>query len=339
MFCDDVLAEMSREPNNAQLSVATEAASKNVVYPLTLAQKFVLSPLTVETAEQLADPEKVEATRDYLFTPARDTWIEWREGSVGWPESNRHGLLLLGDAAVINKGERIKREGVEVSPTSLVMGSGLYAFDMNNREYWPHPTVMYLPITYDLVTGKILEIQNRDPSEAAKVAADIRKKLPPSLQGRMNSDFAVKSILQMIKISDRIDQEKLGAFLGSSLALINTPRLSQRSLHEPDAKLQKSREKKGKPPLLSWHEITLTVDRGELGHGEPLTETGEKAFHHVRAHLRLKRGKVEIVKPHWRGNPEKGVILHRHVVRRIEDEDGAWKGGPLPFPKIIPELK
>jgi hypothetical protein len=328
MFCDDVLAEMSKEPNTPQFAAATETAAKSVRYPLKLAQRFVLSPLTVETAEQLADPEKVEATRDYLFTPARYTWIEWREGNIGWPESNRHGLLLLGTPEVSD-------------PVSLVIGSGLYAFDINNQEYWPArgPTVLYLPIKYDLITGKILEIQRQDITDAAARTESIKKTLPPSLQGKMDSNFIVESIMQMNKITDRIDAEKLGAFLGSSLALINTPRLSQRTLNEPNAKLQSAREKKGKPPLLSWHEITLTVDRGELGHGEPLTETGEKAFHHVRSHLRLKRGKVEIVRPHWRGNPEKGVILHRHVVRRIEDEDGAWKGGPLPFPKIIKEME
>lgn len=321
MFCDDLITNVGKRAKNRDLAVPVDVMSEKVIQPIRVAQRFVLSPLVVETIDQLADPEKVESTRDHLFTPAHYTWIEWREGSVGWGQSNRHGLLLLG-------------EGPITSSTSLVVGQGLYAFDVRNTDFWPEPSILYFPITYDLVSGKLLSLVNDNNS-----LVDYKTNLPPSLR----NEVAVEQLFDQLtwtknEIVNQVDQEKLGAFLGAALALINTPRLSQRTLMEPNPKLQSAREKKGKLPLLSWHEINLMIDRGELGHGEPLTQTGEKAFHHVRTHLRLKRGKVEIVRPHWRGNPEKGVILHKHVVSRVEDEAGEWKGGPLPFPKIIKEF-
>ena len=67
--------------------------------------------------------------------------------------------------------------------------------------------------------------------------------------------------------------------------------------------------------------------------------TERRALHHVRSHLRIRRGAVELVRPHWRGDPEHGVRLHRHVVTRAEDEPGAWKGGPLPAPRILHEME
>ena len=49
-------------------------------------------------------------------------------------------------------------------------------------------------------------------------------------------------------------------------------------------------------------------------------------------------GKVELVRAHMRGNPLKGVIVHRHIIRRVDEDAGEWKGGPLPPNQIIREL-
>lgn len=55
----------------------------------------------------------------------------------------------------------------------------------------------------------------------------------------------------------------------------------------------------------------------------------------IRAYLRIVRGKVQLISPHLRGNPLFGVIKHRYVALRAEDEPGPWQGGPMPSPKII----
>ena len=131
--------------------------------------------------------------------------------------------------------------------------------------------------------------------------------------------------------------EEFGAWLGAAIALMNTPRLSHMRF-EDHAKLNRARERSGKPALLSWSEVSIKIDAGTLGHGDQRTQTSERALHHVRSFMRLKHGRVEIVRPHWRGNPEVGVKRHRYTVSRAEDEAGEWKGGPLPCPQIIKEL-
>lgn len=136
-------------------------------------------------------------------------------------------------------------------------------------------------------------------------------------------------------ISHQLVRE-VGRFLVCVLALINTPRISHLIEHDVDAKLNRSRLKRGKVPLMSWRDVTIRPDAGWMSrttHEEGTT--GERRRHHVRTFMRLKMGKVEIVKPHWRGNREKGYVQHRHVVRMDGEEAGAWKGEPLPGPRIM----
>ena len=102
--------------------------------------------------------------------------------------------------------------------------------------------------------------------------------------------------------------------------------------------LNRARMRLKRPPILSYNDVRIMIDRGALGLGEQLSETGGRALHHVRAFLRIQRGRVQLVRPHWRGNPRFGVIRHRYIALRAEDEPGSWQGGPLPGPHMIDEL-
>lgn len=110
--------------------------------------------------------------------------------------------------------------------------------------------------------------------------------------------------------------------IAASLALINTPRIIGRKQHMPDRELQRRllAQKKliGKFPLRAWTEIKLAVNQDPLdlseGQSEEAYLTGERALHFCRAHLRLRRGRVEIVRSHWRGNPALGIKQSRYVL-------------------------
>ncbi len=118
------------------------------------------------------------------------------------------------------------------------------------------------------------------------------------------------------------------------LAIINTPRVSE----QRPADLSRLNKSRGhRPPLIQYKEVRLTVDAAlcKPNRSTGAVATGEKAFHHVRTHMRLRNGKVQIVKPHWRGNRDKGIIKHRHMVQTTADEHGLWEGGPLPAPIIL----
>jgi hypothetical protein len=248
-----------------------------------LAQRFVLSPMVVDAADEFADSQKVvKSALDFIFLPAETTWIEWHAGRSGDQTRGRHGLLLIG-----------RGEGHAV----LSVGEGAYVTDRPGR---PKGDTESDPIVFDL------------------------------------HDYVFKPRRSILQPGDRERIERLGRFLVCALALINTPRLSQVVHHDIAPKLNAARAKRGKPPLLSWNDVTIRPDVGWMPNKtHELGATGEKRRHHVRTFMRLKRGKVEIVKPHWRGNAERGYVLHRHVVRMDGEEAGAWKGEPLPGPQII----
>lgn len=135
-------------------------------------------------------------------------------------------------------------------------------------------------------------------------------------------------------LHDQLDSQSFGAWLSAALAVIKTPRLTD--LHEElNTKLNAQRERKGKPALLSYAEVGIKVDAGISGIGKDVANRGPVALHHLRSHLRLRRGRIELVRPHMRGSPSAGVLKQRHIVRSVEDEGGDWKGEPLPSPTLL----
>lgn len=250
---------------------------------LSASQRFVLSPMVVDAADDFADSQTVvKSALDYIFLPAETTWIEWRGGRSGEHTTGRHGLLLMG------RGE---------GHAALSVGEGAYCTDWDTDR---RGRIKADPILFDL------------------------------------HDYVFRPFREKLYPGDAERIARLARFLVCALALINTPRLSQIVHHDIAPKLNAARVKRGRPPLLSWNDVTIRPDAGwmpNVTHEEG--ETGERRRHHVRTFMRLKRGKVEIVKPHWRGNADRGYVLHRHVVRMDDEEAGAWKGAPLPGPRIM----
>lgn len=112
------------------------------------------------------------------------------------------------------------------------------------------------------------------------------------------------------------------AILTASCAIINTPRIFTHN--EVDfAKLNKQRAKKGKPPLVGYTEIAMPKDTARdladarAAAARTAPEHGKRKHHKVRTFVRINvRGHVEIVRPHWRGNPALGTVTHKTLVKR-----------------------
>jgi hypothetical protein len=111
------------------------------------------------------------------------------------------------------------------------------------------------------------------------------------------------------------------ALIAVLLSLINTPRTIGRRQHMPHRGLQKtllkSRAIIGKFPLHAWTEILLHVtETKDLSNNESVEAhlTGSKALHFCRAHLRVKYGRVEVVRGHWRGDASLGIKRSRYKV-------------------------
>lgn len=116
--------------------------------------------------------------------------------------------------------------------------------------------------------------------------------------------------------------------LMGALFLINTPRVSEFREHVPSAKLQRRRDKAGKPPLLEIRKVkvvigrpTVRYERSPGGAAPSPDDESHRRLHQVIGHFRtyVKRHgdspRVAWVPAHWRGDASLGVILHdRHVV-------------------------
>jgi hypothetical protein len=105
----------------------------------------------------------------------------------------------------------------------------------------------------------------------------------------------------------------------AALAIINTPRIIGRREHSPHAGLQRDiarlQGKTGKLPMEQWTEILLEVTPPPVsGESQEARLTGHKALHFCRSFLRIRRGKLERVTGHWRGDPEIGIRRGRYSV-------------------------
>jgi hypothetical protein len=104
------------------------------------------------------------------------------------------------------------------------------------------------------------------------------------------------------------------------LAIINTPRLIGQSHHAPHKGLQRQLRQSGKfgdAPLLQWTKVRLSVldvtERRASGDASGVL-TGQRALHFCRSFIRIRLGKLELVKAHMRGHAELGERRPVYVV-------------------------
>lgn len=96
------------------------------------------------------------------------------------------------------------------------------------------------------------------------------------------------------------------AFIGA-IAMLATPALCNKRPVNLE-KLNKSRARSGKPPLFSHEMMTIDLGKTSLGNQNGTIGDGHTRPHHFcRAFLRFRLGKMEMVRPHWRGNATVGV--------------------------------
>ena len=110
---------------------------------------------------------------------------------------------------------------------------------------------------------------------------------------------------------------KLATMVYSYLALINSPAHIARRDRDPHKGLVKElrAHTAGKVrPEGKWTEILLEVPRTEESEDGPAGQrlTGAKALHYCRRHARIRLGRLEFVRGHWRGDAGNGTTLSSH---------------------------
>lgn len=105
------------------------------------------------------------------------------------------------------------------------------------------------------------------------------------------------------------------------LAFINTPRIVGRRQHMPHRGLERdllrARPMVGKFPLHAWTEIKLEITPPCDVSDDPSIEahyTGARALHFCRSYCRVRLGRLEVIRGHWKGDPSIGIRRSRYRV-------------------------
>lgn len=242
------------------------------------AMRLVLSPLTAAAAADVAEGERggMDAARPMVVLPDFLTWIEWRDAACGIP-GQRFGVII-----------QAKEDDVPRSDAG-----GL---------------VFALPADWTL---------NRDSFRAM-----------PMLSFELRLASADKPLLEVTEASEAmwaagsVDAARLGRFLLAVLTFIGQPRMSERVEVARDAAreaVDKARAKRRLGPQVDMKEVRLVIDLphdAETSAHDPedrqprrsvTIAPGGMPLHRVRMFWRWRLGRLEVVRPHFRGSVENGV--------------------------------
>lgn len=118
---------------------------------------------------------------------------------------------------------------------------------------------------------------------------------------------------------DRQSKEKIAllyAWVLRAMTLLDQPKIVDSTPSAPvDERLQRSRIKSGKRPLADYHVVTIHVSKQERAarlEAEAHFERTGVRLHKVRSFVRVKNGKLERVKEHWRGDASLGTVKVDH---------------------------
>jgi len=103
-----------------------------------------------------------------------------------------------------------------------------------------------------------------------------------------------------------------------ALAIINTPKIVGRETRHPHKglarKLCRLDDEDGRKfSVREWTEIKLDIFPDSDGQTSGASRlSGQKALHFCRSHIRVRLGKLEIVRAHWRGDAALGIVRSRY---------------------------
>lgn len=249
-----------------------------------------------ELASELADQayERGNVAESLAFLPAPATWLEQRY-------TREDGASALQAYLLVDQGNNtasvVSTVGLEVNGRTVFIPvplGDLRLLDASDPDGWA--------IDATLATQGV---------DVGVYASKLVSNLYPIRSG---VHFATEETDPVAKL------EKAQArawHLYSVLSLINSPRIVGRSDRKASSGLQKFLGRKSGAPfqLLPWHEIFLDITpppEAEMESGTRLT--GPRALHFCRQHIRIKRGRLEMVRAHYRGNAEVGIAQTRYKI-------------------------
>lgn len=240
--------------------------------------------------------ERGNVIESLAFLPAPVTWLEHRyTREDGTPAVHAHMLVDRGD----NTASVTSTVGCEINGRTVFIPiplGNLRLLDEADPDGWA--------IDATLVTDGI---------DSQTHARNLMRGLYPLRPG-------VEAPRETADPDKMLDDAQARSWqLYATLSLINSPRIVARSERKASSGLGKFLNRKGDGPynLLPWHEVFLDITpppeaTDADGGGSRLT--GPRALHFCRQHIRIKRGRLEMVRAHYRGSADVGIAQTQYRV-------------------------
>jgi hypothetical protein len=254
----------------------------------------------VEAALKLledTDDNKMNKVSQYTCWPDYDTWLEFQLDGCDI------GLYFHGDE------------------NSVLSGHALFMLDHRDGE-----EIQFVPVSIDLHK---YEMRFCDLNMMARMKAE-----------RMGIDQKTRELFGLLEPGPHgggdplVQQSRMAPFvkemkplLLTLLAFMNSPKLI-RTREVDVARFNARRLKRGKYPYHPHHEVRLNIDKHALKITQGQGDGPERCLHFVRAHMRFlvhqryKNVSVVMVPPHYRGNPELGIMNTSYTVDR---KNSKWR--------------
>ncbi|USM11512.1 anti-CRISPR protein [Citromicrobium phage vB_CbaS-RXM] len=224
------------------------------------------------------DGEKLRQAGALLFAPDANTWldIDTAEGRIGFYFQGRGGESVRTGDCLLAMQRHGDNEGLTLIPSALDLERGRLTYGISQD------------------TTKRLASSIRDGARGTAIARRL---------GMTSVPLDTSDPLPGIRVC-----ETMTPILLATLALVNSPKIISKNFRD-NAKLNRKREARGRYPFHPHHTVRLNVDAKSKVQKNFHTGAGTpKALHHVRAHLRLVKDHYVFVSPHWRGDPQRGIL-------------------------------
>lgn len=220
-------------------------------------------------AWELNKPGALNTTGDFSFPPFPATWVE-----LGDDEGWRIGWLSL-DASAYEK-----------------LPLGLLRFHSETSAGDFHDP--YLVIIF-----------HRNPAKTWSVFA------PSVTGGPGSSDQRLFAFSLSVPAEDALAVSAELGHLKRLFVVMNSPKIISRATEPPHRGLVRDLRRGGETgELQPWHTIKLQIEPDavrESGEGGDGPIQGKRALHWCRRFVRVKRGRLEFVRAHLRGDPSVGI--------------------------------
>lgn len=276
----------------------------------------------IASAIKQSDARKLLAIHEHCRLPFERTWVEWQGPSTEFggsdraeavdsraPRPDRCGALfesLTDDnsAAQITMAWSHKATGVNVSPIAILIdwgGGGLPTDDLLKPSD-PNELRKWFP-----------QYKNDNDDDLRAIDRRATVTLNPHMRGWWD---AVKARLPNVSDQKMVYDECLrdikgeGGFCDGLIAAISARNLTAASAPEDVTSVNKTRRKLGRPPLLSFRTVRLSLSRTverrrSEGQGNPMP------LHMVRGHFKVRKSGIYWWAPFWRGDAAAGVVSRK----------------------------